>query len=69
MTGLEDCARRVYELHRARDTKRRRSHEGRIPTWDELPESARCRLIVTYWRVRSSYDIGRLIPREVRITA
>jgi len=64
---IEDCARRVYELARAGDTTRRRSSEGRIPTWDELPEAARSRLIVAYWRVRSSYDVGRQLPREVRI--
>ncbi len=65
--NLEHCARRVYELHRACDTKRRRSHEGRIPTWDELSEPERCRLIVGYWRTRSSYDAGRREPCEVKI--
>lgn len=69
MTGLETCARRVYELHRARYARRRRSHEGRIPTWGELPEPARSHLIAAYWRARSSYDAGRRDPREVRITA
>lgn len=66
---LEACARRVYELHRAGAAKHRRSHEGRIPTWDELPEPKRSRLIAAYWRVRWSYDAGRRPPREVRVTA
>ena len=74
MTGLssgeiERCARRVYELHRAGDLKRRRSREGRIPTWDDLPEPERSRRIAAYWRARSSYDAGRREPREVEITA
>src|SRR5215510_13083527 len=58
---------RRHELHRARDTKRRRSHEGRIPTWDELDEPARSALIAAYWRARSSYDAARQSPREVVI--
>jgi hypothetical protein len=65
---IERCARRVYEFHRAGDLKRRRSRDGRIPTWDELPEPERCRLIAAYWRSRSSYDVGRREPREVAIT-
>jgi hypothetical protein len=65
---LELLARRVYALHRARDLQRkRRSSEGRIPTWDELDEPTRSRLIAAYWRTRSSYDAGRKLPREVRI--
>lgn len=68
MTGIEACARRVYELHRAKDARRRRSHEGPIPTWDELPEPARSQLIAAYWRARSSYDAGRADPHEVPIT-
>jgi hypothetical protein len=69
MTGeLEACARGVYELHLARDLRRkRRSSEGQIPTWDELDEPTRSRLIATYWRARSSYDAGRRPVREVRI--
>lgn len=66
---LEACARRVYDLHRARDAKRRRSNEGRIPAWDELPESARSAAIAAYWRARSSYDAGRREPREVAIAS
>jgi hypothetical protein len=66
---IERCARRVYELHRAGDLKRRRSSERRIPTWDELPEPERSRMIAAYWRARSSYDVGRREPREVAITA
>ena len=65
MTDLEQLARRVYELHRARDVKRGRSRT-RIPNWDELPSPARS-LIAAYWRTRASYDAGRREPREVRI--
>jgi len=65
--NLETCARRVYELHRARDVARGRSRT-RIPTWDELAESTRSALIAVYWRTRSSYDAGRRDPREVAIT-
>jgi hypothetical protein len=65
---IERCARRVYELHRAGDLKRRRSSEGGIPTWDELPEPERSRIIAAYWRARASYDVGRREPREVAIT-
>jgi hypothetical protein len=63
---LERCARRVYELHRARDVRRGRSRAP-IPTWEQLDEAARSRLIAEYWRARSSYDAGRRLPREVRI--
>jgi len=63
---LEALARRVYELHRARDVRRGRSRAP-IPTWDQLDEPARCRLITAYWRTRASYEVGRKQPREVRI--
>lgn len=66
---IEACARRIYELHRVHEAKHRRSNDGRIPAWDEMPEPARCALIAAYWRVRSSYDASRREPREVRITA
>lgn len=69
MIDIEACARRVYELHRARDAKRGRSREGRIPAWDELSEPTRSRLIASYWRARSSYEGGRREPREVRVAA
>jgi hypothetical protein len=65
---LERCARRVYELHRERDVRRGRGGAP-IPTWGELDEPTRSRLIATYWRVRSSYDLGRREAREVRIEA
>lgn len=63
---LETLARRAYEIHRDRDVKRGRSHV-KIPTWDELDEPARSRLIAEYWRARASYGVGRHQPREVRI--
>lgn len=66
MTGLEALARRVHEFHRARDVRRGRSRVP-IPTWDQLDEPTRSRLIAAYWRARSSYDAGRQLPREVRI--
>lgn len=69
MSGeIETCARRVYELQREQDLKRQRSGAGRIPTWDELPESERCRLIVAYWRVHSQYETGRSEPTESKIS-
>ena len=64
---LEVCARRVYELHRARDVRCGRSRAP-IPTWDQLDEPTRSQLIAAYWRARSSYDAGRREVREVRIT-
>lgn len=64
--NLESLARRVYELHRARDVSRGRCR-GPVPTWDQLPEPTRSRLIAAYWRTRSSYDAGRRPPRETRI--
>lgn len=63
---LETCARRVYELHRALDVRRGRSRAP-IPTWDQLDESTRGRLVAAYQRTRASYDAGRRPPREVRI--
>jgi len=55
VTVIEDCARRVYELHRARDLRRkRRSNEGRIPTWGELDEPTRSQMIAEYWRAWST---------------
>jgi hypothetical protein len=56
----------VYELDRASDVRRGRSRV-RIPTWDQLDEPTRSRLIAAYWRVRSSYDAGRTLPRELPI--
>jgi hypothetical protein len=44
---LETCARHVYELHRARDIALGRSREP-IPTWGELDEPTRSRLIAAY---------------------
>lgn len=64
---LEVCARRIYELGRERDVRRGRSR-ARIPTWDDLPEDERSRLIAAYWRARAQYDAGRREPREVRIS-
>jgi hypothetical protein len=63
---LEACARRVYELHRAREVRRGRSRAP-IPTWHQLDESTRCRLIAAYWRARSQYDAGRGSPREIKL--
>ena len=68
MTGLEALARRVYELHRARDAQRGRSRVS-IPTWDQLDEPTRSRLIAAYWRARSSYDVGRRPVREVQLAS
>jgi len=64
---LEVCARRVYELHRARDVQRGRSRAP-IPTWGQLDEPTRSQMIAAYWRAQSSYDVGRREVREVRIT-
>jgi len=71
VTGeLEAYARRVYELHRAQDLQRkRRSSEGRIPTWEELDEPTRTQLIAAYWRARASYEVGRRPVREVPLAS
>jgi hypothetical protein len=63
---LGALAQRVYDLHRDRDVRRGRSRT-RIPTWVELDEPTRSRLIATYWRARAQYDAGRSEPREVDI--
>jgi hypothetical protein len=61
---LEALARRVYELHQARDVKR---GGGRVLSWYELPEAERSELIAGTWRVLVAYEADRPMPREVRI--
>jgi hypothetical protein len=56
----------VHELHRERDVRRGRSRVP-IPTWDELDESTRSQLIVSYRNARAQYDAGQRDPSEVKL--
>lgn len=60
-------ARRVYELHRAKDVKRGRSRVP-IPTWEQLTEEQRDALVTGYARTRRAYDRGRRLPRETKLS-
>ena len=62
-------ARRVYDLHRKSEARRRRSRDaGPIPAWDDLSPEARRRLVEYHRALRLAYDRDRPQPREVKIS-
>lgn len=69
-TDLVAGARLVYELHRrseVRNKARQRKRPGPIPTWDELGHAEQRRHVDAHAALRSYYDAGRALPREVAI--